>query len=117
MAHHSPCYSVTIRVRYPDKPGQLGRITSAIGEADGSIGAVDIVNIERNWITRDVTVNATNVAHSGHIIERVQSIESVDVIRVSDRTFHMHGGGKIEVRSKMPIKTRDDLSMAYTPGV
>jgi malate dehydrogenase (oxaloacetate-decarboxylating) len=117
MGHHSPSYSVTIRLRYPDKPGQLGRITSAIGAADGLIGAVDIVSVERNSITRDVTVNATNVEHSGQIVECVRLIEGVEVIRVADRTFHMHFGGKIEIRSKVPVKTRDDLSMAYTPGV
>ena len=117
MGHHSPSYSVTIRLRYPDKPGQLGRITSAIGGADGLIGAVDIVSVEGNSITRDVTVNATNVEHSGQIVECVRSIEGVEVIRVADRTFHLHLGGKIEIRSKVAVKTRDDLSMAYTPGV
>ena len=117
MGHHSPSYSVTIRLRFPDKPGQLGRITSAIGEANGLIGAVDIVSVERNSITRDVTVNATNVEHSGQIVECLRSVEGVEVIWVSDRTFHMHLGGKIEIRSKIAIKTRDDLSMAYTPGV
>ena len=117
MGHHSPSYSVTIRLRYPDKPGQLGRITSAIGEVDGLIGAVDIVKVERNSITRDVTVNATNVEHSEQIVECVRSIGGVEIIRVADRTFSMHLGGKIEVRSKISIKSRDDLSMAYTPGV
>ena len=117
MGHHSPSYSVTIRLRYPDKPGQLGRITSAIGAADGLIGAVDIVSVEGNSITRDVTVNATNVEHSAQIVERARSIDGVEVLRVADRTFHLHSGGKIEIHSKVPVKTRDDLSMVYTPGV
>ena len=117
MSHYSPSYSVTIRVRYPDKPGGLGRITSAIGEVEGLIRAVDLVNVEMNSITRDVTVNATDIGHSQQILKCVRSVDGVEVIQVSDRTFDMHLGGKIEVCSKISIKSRDDLSMAYTPGV
>ncbi len=117
MAHQSPSYSITMRLQYPDSAGQLGRITSAIGEADGSIGAVDIVDARGNLITRDFTVNARNVEHSQRIVEQVQALEGVQVMKVSDRTYLLHLGGKLEMRSKAPLKTRDDLSMAYTPGV
>jgi malate dehydrogenase (oxaloacetate-decarboxylating) len=117
MPHQSPSYSITIRLRYPDRAGQLGRITSAIGEADGSIGAVDIVNVRKDFITRDITVNARDVEHGRRIVERVRSLEGVEAVRVSDRTFLLHLGGKIQVDPKVAVKTRDDLSMAYTPGV
>ncbi|OHB66446.1 MAG: malate dehydrogenase [Planctomycetes bacterium RBG_13_63_9] len=117
MRHQSPSYSVTMRLRYPDVSGQLGRITSAIGEVDGLIGAVDIVEIARDVITRDITVNARDGAHAHQIVERVRLLEGVTVARVSDRTFLLHLGGKIEIKSKVPIRTRDDLSMVYTPGV
>ena len=117
MKHHSPSYSITMRLRYPDQPGTLGRITSVIGELDGLIGAVDIVRVEQNLITRDITVNAIDVAHGERIVQRVRSMDGVEVVNASDRTFLLHLGGKIEVRSKVPVKTRDDLSMAYTPGV
>ena len=117
MAQHSPSYSITIRLRYPDTPGQLGRITSVIGSADGLIGAVDIVDVSKGHITRDITVNAGNIEHGERIVEAVRAVDAVEVKRVSDRTFLMHLGGKIEVTSKVPLKTRDDLSMAYTPGV
>ncbi|MCH5376022.1 MAG: NAD-dependent malic enzyme, partial [Planctomycetes bacterium] len=117
MAQHSPSYSITMRLRYVDRPGQLGSITSAIGQADGLIGAVDIVSVQRDHITRDIGVNARDVAHAGRIVERVKSLPDVEVVSVSDRTFLLHLGGKIEVQSKTAIKTRDDLSMAYTPGV
>jgi len=106
-----------MRLRYPNRPGQLGRVSSAIGEADGMIGAVDIVDIRRGMTTRDFTVYASSSEHAERIIEKVGSLEGVEVLKVSDRTFLMHLGGKIEVRSKVPVKTRDDLSMAYTPGV
>lgn len=117
MPHQSPSYALTIRVRYPEQAGRLGRITSAIGEADGLIGAVDIVDVKKDCITRDITVNARGVEHAQTIVERVRALDGVEVVYVSDRTFLLHLGGKIEVNSKVPISTRSDLSMAYTPGV
>ncbi|MCH7686711.1 MAG: NAD-dependent malic enzyme [Planctomycetes bacterium] len=117
IKHQSASYSLTIRLAYPDRPGQLGKITSVIGDAGGLIGAIDIVEVRRGGIVRDITVNAGDEEHGLQIVESVRGIEGVEVVRVSDRTFLMHLGGKIEVRSKVPVKTRDDLSMAYTPGV
>ena len=114
---HSPSYSLTIRLRYADQPGQLGRLTSVIGEADGLIGAVDIVDTRENHITRDISVNARNDEHGERIVEMLRSLDGVELVNVSDRTFLLHLGGKIEINSKVPVKTRDDLSMAYTPGV
>ncbi|WP_437223453.1 NAD-dependent malic enzyme [Planctomicrobium sp. SH661] len=117
MSHFSPAYSITIRLKYKDVPGALGKMTSAIGDAGGSIGAVDIVDSRDGVITRDFSVQATDVAHGERIASAVNSLKDVDVVNVSDRTFLMHLGGKIEVTSRVPLKTRDDLSMAYTPGV
>lgn len=117
MSHFSPAYSITIRLRYKDLPGGLGKITSAIGEAGGSIGAIDIVHSQDGAITRDLTVQAKNVEHGEQIVEKVRELDDVEISNVSDRTFLMHLGGKIEVVSRVPVKTRDDLSMAYTPGV
>jgi len=117
MSHKSPSYSVTIRLRYPDEPGQLGTITSAVGQENGMIGAVDIVNVHQECIVRDITVSASSVAHGHQIVDRLRQLQGVDVLNVSDRTFLLHLGGKIEIHSKVPVKTRDDLSMAYTPGV
>jgi malate dehydrogenase (oxaloacetate-decarboxylating) len=75
------------------------------------------VRVEKGTKLRDVTVDASDTDHLDRIVERVRAVEGVEVERVSDRTFLMHLGGKIEMRSKVPVKTRDDLSMAYTPGV
>ncbi|WP_044301604.1 NAD-dependent malic enzyme [Rhodopirellula sallentina] len=117
MTQHSPTYAITIRLRYTDAPGAMGKITTAIGDADGAIGAVDIVNITGHAISRDFTVNAKDVEHGKRIVECLRKVEGLEVVHVSDRVFLMHLGGKVEVLSKSPIKTRDDLSMAYTPGV
>ncbi len=113
----SPSYSLTIRVSLDNRPGMLGRLTTAIGEEGGNIGAVDIVSVGHNVLIRDLTVNARDEAHAQRIVDRVNRIEGVTVLYVSDRTFLLHLGGKIEVNGKIPLKTRDDLSMAYTPGV
>ncbi|HBE71007.1 MAG TPA: NAD-dependent malic enzyme, partial [Planctomycetaceae bacterium] len=117
MSHHSPGYSLSIRLRYPDTPGFLGKLTSRIGEANGLIGAIDVVDSREGKITRDVTVNATNVEHGQKIADSLRGMPDLELVHVSDRVFLMHLGGKLEVTPRVPIKTRDDLSMAYTPGV
>jgi malate dehydrogenase (oxaloacetate-decarboxylating) len=110
-------YSVTLRVKIHNKPGKLGEITTAIGRAGGDIDAIDIVSAGKDFLIRDITVNASSEKHDEEIEEAVNAIDGVEVVNVSDRTFLMHLGGKIEVVSKMSLKTRADLSMAYTPGV
>jgi len=110
-------YSLTLRVRIHNLPGKLGQITTAIGQAGGDIEGIDIVSVGKDYLIRDVTVNAASESHDQEILDAVSNIDGVEVVNVSDRTFLMHLGGKIETVSKMPLKTRSDLSMAYTPGV
>lgn len=110
-------YSVTLRIKIHNRPGKLGEITTAIGQAGGDIEAVDIASVGKDFLIRDITVNAASESHDEEIINAVKAIDGVEVINVSDRTFLMHIGGKIETVSKMQLKTRSDLSMAYTPGV
>jgi malate dehydrogenase (oxaloacetate-decarboxylating) len=113
----SASYSLTLRVKLSSRAGTLGEVATAIGRAGGDIGAIDIVSVASDFIIRDITVNAASSEHGEKIVEAVRDIDGIEVINVSDRTFLMHIGGKIEVVSKMPLKTRADLSMAYTPGV
>jgi malate dehydrogenase (oxaloacetate-decarboxylating) len=103
----SASYSLTARLQIANRPGMLGRVASAIGEAGGDIGAVDLVESQRDRVVRDITINARDGAHGQQIVQRLRQ----------DRTFLMHLGGKIEIRNKVPIRTRDDLSMVDTPGV
>src|SRR2546425_734960 len=117
MQSPSASYSLTVRLEITNRPGMLGRVTSAIGKAGGDIGAIDLVQVGKSTITRDVTFKARDEQHGQQIVERIRGVEKVRVVNASDRTFLMHLGGKIEVRGKIPVKTRDDLSMAYTPGV
>src|SRR4051812_29158228 len=110
-------FSATIRVRLDDQPGSFARLATAIAAAGGSLGAIDLVRVERGRKVRDVTVLAGDQDHMDRVVETVRSVDGIEVEHVSDRTFLMHLGGKIEVVSRVPLKTRDDLSMAYTPGV
>ena len=110
-------YSLTLRVRLSSRAGSLGELTMAIGRAGGDIGAIDIVTVGNNYIIRDITVSSASSAHGEQIVQAVKDIDGVELVQVSDPTFLMHLGGKIEVVSKTPLKTRADLSMAYTPGV
>jgi malate dehydrogenase (oxaloacetate-decarboxylating) len=113
----SASYSLTLRAAIRNRPGMLGRLTSAIGEAGGDIRAVDLVELVKDTIVRDFTINARDEHHGQAIVAAIRGVDGVRVVSVSDRTFLMHLGGKIEVHGKVPLKTRDDLSMAYTPGV
>jgi malate dehydrogenase (oxaloacetate-decarboxylating) len=113
----SASYGLTIRTETANRPGMLGRVTVAIGEEGGDIGAIDIVTAGQGKMIRDITVAARDEAHGQTIVRRVEALEGVRVVNVTDRTFLVHLGGKIEVSSRFPLKTRDDLSMVYTPGV
>lgn len=117
MSVPGPGYSLTIRIEVKNVPGMLGKITSAIGSAGGDIGAIDIVEIDRKHVIRDFTVNTSDERHSATIVKRLKALPEVRVVNVSDRVFLAHLGGKISVVSKYPVKTRDELSIAYTPGV
>jgi malate dehydrogenase (oxaloacetate-decarboxylating) len=110
-------YALTMRVNLRNTPGTLGRLTTAIGEAGGDIGAVDLVEHRGGLVVRDIAVKARDEAHAEAIVRAARAVDGVEVRSVHDRTFEIHRGGKISIAPKFPVRTRDDLSMAYTPGV
>jgi malate dehydrogenase (oxaloacetate-decarboxylating) len=110
-------YRLTIRVKLGDSQGILGKLTSAIGAAGGLVGAVDLVEVDGAHSLRDIVVDASGKDHWTHILEAIAAVQGAEVIDTTDRTFQLHVGGKIEQANKHPLKTRDDLSMVYTPGV
>ena len=110
-------YRLTIRVKLEDSQGILGRLTSTIGEAGGMVDAVDLVEVDGGDSVRDIVVDASSRDHWTRILEAIAAIAGAEVIDTTDRTFLLHVGGKIEQANKHPLKTRDDLSMVYTPGV
>jgi malate dehydrogenase (oxaloacetate-decarboxylating) len=110
-------YSLTLRVEIEHHPGMLGRVASAIGAVGGVIGAVDLVQVEHDHTIRDITVETGDASDWPRLTAAVDAVSGARVLDTTDRTFLLHLGGKIEQRNKSPLKTRDDLSMAYTPGV
>jgi malate dehydrogenase (oxaloacetate-decarboxylating) len=118
MATPSAQFSLTLRVELPQRPsGVLGRVTAAITRAGGAIVAVDTVEAGGDHTLREITVECSSVEHRGEVITAVQSVRPARVVEITDRTFEVHRRGKIHTGLNMPLKSRDDLSMAYTPGV
>ena len=117
MALPSASYSITIRLEVVADPASVGLLTTAAGSAGGVVTALDVVESHPDRLVVDVTCAAGDQEHSARIVEALRLVEGVRIGKVSDRTFLLHLGGKIEVRSKVPLRNRDDLSMAYTPGV
>lgn len=110
-------YRVTVRVEIPNQPGMFARLATTLAEENANLGAIDIVDVNRNQMVRDITFDAKSEAHARQVVERLRSLPDVRVISESDRIFLLHLGGKIHTRPKVAIKTRNTLSMAYTPGV
>ena len=117
MSTPSPGYAVTLRVELPATADSTGGLTAAVSSAGAALTALDVVESTHNSIVVDVTCNATDEEHAKRITESITKLAGAKVKKVSDRTFLIHLGGKLEVNSKVPLKTRDDLSRAYTPEV
>ncbi|HVM53553.1 MAG TPA: NAD-dependent malic enzyme [Acidimicrobiales bacterium] len=117
MATPNAAYSVQVRIDVPNQPGTLGRIATAVGNAGGNITALDMAEATGSRIIEDVSVDCHDEQHAEEIAAALEALDDVTVVSVRDRTFLLHAGGKIEVRSRIPLKDRNDLSMAYTPGV
>jgi malate dehydrogenase (oxaloacetate-decarboxylating) len=117
MATPSPGYSITVRVEAPTEPAAIARLSGAVTGAGGAITALDVAESQPRLLVVDVSCNASDTAHADEITAAIEELEGFSVRKVSDRTFLMHLGGKIEVTPKVELKHRDDLSRAYTPGV
>ena len=110
-------FSIRLRVRLSNIPGALGHLAGAIGAVGGDIWSLDGFEAKDRYLDEDLVVNCTSEAHQQVVIEAVRGAEGVELLGWQDRTFAMHAGGKIDVVSRTPVVDRDDLSMAYTPGV
>ncbi len=113
----SVSYSFVMRLTYPNHIGMFAKLTHTIGRHGGDLGAVDIVNPDSKRMTRDITVRARGQEHMETIVQAIRKLKAVTVANVSDQVFLLHLGGKISIQNKVPLTTRDTLSMAYTPGV
>ncbi|NER52387.1 MAG: NAD-dependent malic enzyme [Symploca sp. SIO1A3] len=110
-------FSLTIRLAYPNHPGILASITVAIAQTGGSLGQIDLVEQTRKSVTRDLNIDAASTEHAEQIVQAIRALADVKIIEYQDRTFNLHRGGKISMRSKLSLDNKGDLAMAYTPGV
>ncbi|MFC9053249.1 NAD-dependent malic enzyme [Streptomyces anthocyanicus] len=117
MSAPSVSYSITVRLEVPAGGSAVSQLTATMEALGGSVTALDVIHSDADRLGIDVTLSATSTSHADEIVQQLRGIEGVVLGKVSDRTFLMHLGGKIEMASKHPIRNRDDLSMIYTPGV
>ena len=117
MGNTSPGYAITIRVEGPSNASPASSITAAVAAAGGYMTALDVVDSAHDRVVVDVTCDTRDANHADEITKAIAALPDMTVRKVSDRTFLLHLGGKLEVNSKVQLKTRDDLSRAYTPGV
>jgi malate dehydrogenase (oxaloacetate-decarboxylating) len=113
----SPSYSLSIRVRIAREPGALARVATTIAEQEGLIGSTPVVKVEKDHAIRDFDIYARDEEHENRIVGALQNLPGVEVLSVMDRTFAYHLGGKIQVEPIKRLTGREDLTMAYTPGV
>lgn len=117
MSTPNAAFSVRMRVQFVNEAGKFAQLATAIGDAGGILGSLDIVEAHHDFVIRDVTVMAIDEAHVREIRKSVDDMDGIQVIDIVDRVLQLHRGGKIEVVSRLGEMTRDELSMAYTPGV
>src|SRR3982751_2122993 len=117
MPTPNPGYAITVRVQAPAAAGMIGDLTTAIGNAGGVVTALDVVESHADRIVVDVTSNAADAGHVDVITDAIGALDGFVVRKVSDRTFLMHLGGKLEVTPKVPPPPRDPLPRASPPGV
>ena len=113
----NPSYSLTLRIKLPNQVSQLSTVLEAIAQAKGNLGNIDVVEKSREFIVREIAVDAASTEAAANIEAAVRSLDHVEVLAVYDRTFALHEGGKLRVEAKIPLREQDDLAMAYTPGV
>ena len=110
-------FSITIRLIVTADASAIGRLTTCVGEAGAIVTALDVVDSDPAHVTVDLTCDTADAAHADQVVKSLEELDGVDVRKVSDRTFLLHLGGKIEVSPKVALRNRDELSRAYTPGV
>ncbi|HEY7276527.1 MAG TPA: NAD-dependent malic enzyme [Trebonia sp.] len=113
----SVSYSITVRLEVPSRGRAVSELTHAVEQVGGAVTALDVTPYRFERLRVDVTCAARDSEHAQEIVQALSAIDGVELSKVSDRTFLLHLGGKIETQAKVPLRNRDDLSMAYTPGV
>ena len=113
----NPSFSLTIRIQIPNRSGTLAAVTQAIASVGGNLGQISLIERNLKISIRQLTVDAYSTEHAEKIVAAVKAIPDVNLLKVSDRTFELHRGGKIHIQSRQGLTSQSDLAMAYTPGV
>ena len=111
----NPSYSLTLRIKLPNQVSQLSSVIEAIAQAKGNLGNIEVVEKSREYIIREIAVDAASTEAAANIEQAVRQLSNIEVLEVYDRTFALHRGGKLRVEAKIPLREQDDLAMAYTP--
>lgn len=113
----NPSFSVTLQVKLSNQAGTLAKVTQAIGAVGGSLDHINLMERTREYLIREITVDASSEEHAEEIVDAVKGVAGIEVLHISDRTFDLHRGGKIHILSAQQLTSQSDLAMAYTPGV
>jgi malate dehydrogenase (oxaloacetate-decarboxylating) len=113
----NPSYSLTLRLELINRAGSLASVTQAIASVGGNLSQITLIERTLKITRREITVDASSEEHAEQIVAAVKELENVKILKVSDRTFDLHKGGKITVNGRLPLTSQSDLAMAYTPGV
>ena len=117
MSSNSPGYAITLRVELSPESSSTAGLAQAVINSGASLTALDVVESSHERMVVDVTCDTSDPEHADEVTAEISRVPGATVRKVSDRTFLLHLGGKLEVKPKVPLRTRDDLSRAYTPGV
>ncbi|MGH3666536.1 MAG: NAD-dependent malic enzyme [Egibacteraceae bacterium] len=107
----------TVRVVMADTPGALAALRAAVEAAGAVLGALDTVEVHAGRVTRDLTIDTRDTVHGHDLLGVLATVDDIEVTGTSDRVLDLHRGGKLEVHTRVPVRTREDLAMVYTPGV
>ncbi len=113
----NPSFSLTVRIQIPNRTGNLATVTQAIARVGGSLGQISLIEQNLKVTVRELTIDAYSTEHAEKIVTAVKALPEIKVLKVFDRTFDLHRGGKIHIESRLPLTSQYDLAMAYTPGV
>ncbi|MCU0533354.1 MAG: ACT domain-containing protein [Hydrococcus sp. Prado102] len=113
----NPSYSLTLRIELPNQAGSLASVTQAIAKVGGNLGQISLIERTLKISQRELTVDAASEEHAEQIVGAIESLPDIKVLKVSDRTFDLHRGGKIAITCRSPLASQSELAMAYTPGV
>ncbi|WP_270772564.1 NAD(P)-dependent malic enzyme [Pauljensenia sp. OF14-1SRA] len=113
----SPSYTASYRVDIDEAKLSIGSLVEAVSKTGAQVRGLDVADSNRGRMVLDLTCDLRDSEHRREVRNLLKGLVGVTLSSTADQTFLAHVGGKIEINSKVPLRNRDDLSRAYTPGV